>query len=84
MTIGANADGNAAQPRGNDDPAYVVFGYGSLIFRVRKKPTGYMFFYIDRVLTCSNYRATCRDCSPHRTSSKKVRRRDFRFTLAAF
>ena len=33
MTI----DGNVAQPGGgNDDPAYVVFGYGSLIFRVRK------------------------------------------------
>jgi cation transport regulator ChaC len=32
MTI----DGNVAQSGGNDDPAYVVFGYGSLIFRVRK------------------------------------------------
>ena len=33
MTI----DGSVAQPGGgNDDPAYVVFGYGSLIFRVRK------------------------------------------------
>ncbi|KAF8261738.1 hypothetical protein EI94DRAFT_1780173 [Lactarius quietus] len=29
MTI----DGNAAQHGSNDDPAYVVFGYGSLIFR---------------------------------------------------
>src|ERR1700677_4922242 len=33
MTI----DGNVSQSGGgNDDPAYVVFGYGSLIFRVRK------------------------------------------------
>jgi len=35
MTIDANADGNAAQLGGNDDSTYVVFGYGSLIFRVR-------------------------------------------------
>ena len=35
MTIDANVEGKAALPGGDDDPAYVVFGYGSLIFRVR-------------------------------------------------
>ena len=35
MTIDANIEGKAALPGGDDDPAYVVFGYGSLIFRVR-------------------------------------------------
>jgi len=61
MTI----DGNVAQPGGgNDDPAYVVFGYGSLIFRVRKTATHHQPSNV-RTSICA---------SPHRTSSKKVRR----------
>jgi len=40
MTINATvtSTGNTAQACGNDsdDSTYVVFGYGSLIFRVRK------------------------------------------------
>ena len=44
------------------DPAYVVFGYGSLIFRVRKR----------KIIETSDYAKV--HTSPHRTSSKKVRR----------
>jgi hypothetical protein len=29
------ANGHGDGPHGGDDPAYIVFGYGSLIFRVR-------------------------------------------------
>jgi len=48
MTI----DGNAAQHGSNDDPAYVVFGYGSLIFRppphVIKETPGFLKGYVRR------------------------------------
>ncbi|KAI9453656.1 ChaC-like protein [Lactarius psammicola] len=52
MTINANADGNAAQLGGNDESTYVVFGYGSLIFRppphVIKETPGYLKGYVRR------------------------------------
>ncbi|KAH9065015.1 ChaC-like protein [Lactarius vividus] len=52
MTIDANADGNAVLPGANDDPTYVVFGYGSLIFRppphVIKETPGFLKGYVRR------------------------------------
>ncbi|KAH9172888.1 ChaC-like protein [Lactarius sanguifluus] len=52
MTIDANADANAALSGANDDPTYVVFGYGSLIFRppphVIKETPGFLKGYVRR------------------------------------
>lgn len=83
---GGDGDGNH-----HDDPPYIVFGYGSLIFRVRSSsichyctlPTGLVLGYVSwhgRWLT----KTTTTTNSLHLMSLKTVRVSAISFTLSHF